>query len=167
MDGQAQHAGYVVTQKRNSGEACVTQRCLVLWGRESTHWSSQTDVSQLRWDPWWRMRGKLLSFGVQGQPDSIWVKLSHLRINNNGRLGFRYGQLPAVKCRRQTGSLLVWPLSPKLSGNGFNSFGNRWTHFTAGVWALDLKESFKPITHGGHSAISPSLLPIPQVLRNG
>lgn len=30
-----------------------------------------------------------------------------------------------------------------------------------GSWALDLKRSFKPITHGARNAISSSLLPIP------
>ena len=72
--------------------------------------------------------GSSFTWGCIGQSDSIWINVSYLNIQDNDKVSFKQGQLLIVKGWSQNRSLMVWPLSPKLSGNGLNSFGNRWQY---------------------------------------
>lgn len=93
--------------------------------------------------------GSNLALDRIGQSDSIWIKVPCLNIQDNDRLSFKQGQLLIVKGWGPNRSLMVWLLSPKLSGNGLNSFGNRWQYcrFCGGCGLCYFKKSFRCTAH--------------------
>lgn len=107
------------------------------------------------------MRRKLLSSGLHGQSDSIWIKLSRLSINIMADRASHKASSPLLNIEGRLEAYWFGPFPPncqKMVSTHLEIDGHalQW-----GSWALDLKRSFKPITHGARNAVSSSLLPIP------